>query len=82
MSSKSSGANEKLTPIDGRWKFHFRFGVRPFVHSFHRPKNKKKTDLSEHYVKVYFVFIFGQPRPVVAAVFLFFSSGGASKVLA
>jgi len=46
------------------------------------PKKQKKTDLSEHYVKVYFVFIFGQPRPVVAAVFLFFSSGGASKVLA
>jgi len=56
----------------------------PAFRSFISPpkKQKKKTDLSEHYVKVYFVFIFGQPRPVVAAVFLFFSSGGASKVLA
>jgi len=57
----------------------------PAFRSFISPPKKqktKKTDLSEHYVKVYFVFIFGQPRPVVAAVFLFFSSGGASKVLA
>jgi len=65
---------------DGNFTFVLGSGLS-FIH-FTAQKTKKKTDLSEHYVKVYFVFIFGQPRPVVAAVFLFFSSGGASKVLA
>jgi len=75
MSSKSSGANEKLTPIDGRWKFHFRFGVQPFVHSFHRPKNKKqkKSWPQRALRKGLFCFYFWSATPSsCCCVFVFF----------
>lgn len=58
MSSKSSVANEKLTPIDEN--FTFVLGLGPWGLSFTKFIHltaQKKTDLSAHYVKS-FVFCF------------------------